>query len=221
MHWNLRNDTTIAARLRTKPLHNAEFTMERDGTRSAPGIGRLAVLMPPGSYTVKLTVDGQSYSQPIEVRKDPNSSATLQDIQAANALLLELQRDIDAAARMLISIESARQRVQNLTGSADLRAAADSLEQKLITVEQNIIDLRLSGRGQDEVRWPAMLGARLSHLANGVAASDFTPTVQQREVQQLLAKQVADTRAALDRVMQTDLVAFNRLLNARGMKPIE
>src|SRR5688500_2934074 len=103
--------------------------MERDGTRSVPGVGRLAVLMPPGSYTVKLTVDGQSYSQPLEVRKDPNSSATLQDIQAANALLLELQRDIDAAARMLISIESARQQVQNLTGSAELGAAADSLEQ--------------------------------------------------------------------------------------------
>ncbi|HYN80668.1 MAG TPA: hypothetical protein VES88_04140 [Gemmatimonadaceae bacterium] len=221
VHWNLRNDTTVAPRLRTRPLHNSEFAMERDGTRSAPGVGRLTVLMPPGSYTVKLTADGQSYSQPLEVRKDPNSNATDQDIRAANALLLELQRDIDATARMLISIESVRQQVQNLTGSADLRAAADSLEQKLIAVEQNIVDLRLSGRGQDEVRWPAMLGARLSHLANGVAASDFTPTVQQREVQQLLAKGVADTRTALDRVMQTDLVAFNRLLAGRGLKPIE
>jgi hypothetical protein len=96
-----------------------------------------------------------------------------------------------------------------------LRASADSLEAKLIAVEQNIVDLRLSGRGQDEVRWPVMLGGRLSYLAGGVGASDFTPTSQQREVQQLLAKQVVQTRAALDRVMQTDLAAFNRLLTAK------
>jgi hypothetical protein len=92
VYWNLRNDSTVVARLRTKPLYNAEFRMDRDSTRSAPGIGRLSVLMAPGSYTVRLTVDGQTFSQPLEVRKDPNSSATDQDIRAANALLLELQR---------------------------------------------------------------------------------------------------------------------------------
>ena len=29
--------------------------------------------MPPGRYTVKLTVGGQSFTQPLEVLKDPNS----------------------------------------------------------------------------------------------------------------------------------------------------
>ncbi|MEO7502840.1 MAG: hypothetical protein ABIW94_09400, partial [Gemmatimonadaceae bacterium] len=180
-----------------------------------------SVLMPPGSYTVRLTVDGQTLSQPLEVRKDPNSSATDHDIRASNALLLDLQRDIEATAQMLNRIESARQQIQRLTSTPDVRAAADSLEQKLIAVEQNIVDLRLSGRGQDEVRWPVMLGGRLNYLAGGVGASDFTPTAQQREVQQLLAKQVVSTRAELDRVMQMDLMAFNRLLTAKGMRPIE
>jgi hypothetical protein len=170
---------------------------------------------------VKLTVDGQSYSQPLEVRNDPNSGATQQDIQAANALLLELQRDIDATAQMLNTIESARQKLQGLTGAPDLRARADSLEQKLIAVEQRIVDLRLSGRGQDEVRWPVALGGRLGYLAGGVAASDFAPTAQQRDVQLLLAKQVVETKNALDRLMQTDIVAFNKVLVARSMKPIE
>jgi photosystem II stability/assembly factor-like uncharacterized protein len=221
VYWNLRNDSTIAARLRTRPLYNAEFRMDRDSTRSAPGLGRFSILMPPGSYTVRLTVDGQTFSQPLEVRKDPNSGATDQDVRAANALLLDVQRDIEATAQMLNRIESARQQIQRLTGTPDVRPAADSLEQKLIAVEQNIVDLRLSGRGQDEVRWPVKLGGRLSYLAGGVGASDFTPTAQQREVQQLLAKQVVETRAELDRVMQTDLVAFNRLLTEKGIKPIE
>jgi photosystem II stability/assembly factor-like uncharacterized protein len=221
VYWNLRNDSTVLVRLKTRPLYNAEFRMDRDSTRSAPGMNRMTVLMPPGSYTVKLTVDGQSYSQPLEVRKDPNSSATDQDIRAANAMLLDLQRDINATGAMVNTIESTRLQLQKLAEPADLRAAADSLEQKLIAVEQNIVDLRLSGRGQDEVRWPVKLGGRLGYLAGGVAASNFTPTTQQREVQQLLAKQVVETKAALDRVMQTDLAAFNTRLVARGGRKIE
>ena len=39
--------------MRTKPMYDAEFTMDADGTRPAPGFGTLSVLMPPGRYTVK------------------------------------------------------------------------------------------------------------------------------------------------------------------------
>jgi len=45
VYWNLRNDSSKVARLRTKPLYNAEFQVDRDSTRSAPGVGGQA---PPG-----------------------------------------------------------------------------------------------------------------------------------------------------------------------------
>jgi hypothetical protein len=79
----------------------------------------------------------------------------------------------------------------------------------------------MTGRGQDEVRWPVKLGGQLSYLAAGVGASDFTPAAQQGEVQQLLANRVKETRGSLDRLMQRDVAEFNRLLNGRGMKAIE
>jgi len=40
-------------------------------------------------------------------------------------------------------------------------------------------------------------------------------------VQKLLAKQVQETRSALDRLIQTDLPAFNEVLRGRGLKLIE
>lgn len=221
VYWNLRNDSSKVARLRTRPLYNAEFQLDRDSTRSTPGVGRLTILMPPGSYTVKLTVDAQSYAQPLEVRKDPNDDATDQGIAASTAMLLALQNDLNTVVDMLGTMESLRLQLQRLPASGDVRSRADALEQKLIVVEQNIVDLRMTGRGQDEVRYPVKLGGQLNYLAGGVAASDFAPTVQQKEVQQLLAKQVRDTRAALDRLMQTDLPAFNEVLRGGGMKPIE
>jgi photosystem II stability/assembly factor-like uncharacterized protein len=224
--WDLRNDTTIAARLRTKPLFNQEFRLGADGTRSAPGFGGITVVMPPARYTVRLTVGGAAYTQPLTVLADPHSRAPLAETRAAASALLGLQRDHGAASEMLNTIERVRVQLQTLRGqlggdAADLRSANDSLEQRLIDVEQRIVDLRLTGRGQDEVRWPVRLGGQLSYLAATIAASDFAPTTQQREVAGILRKETRDTHEALRAVIARDLAAYNALLRARGLKTID
>jgi hypothetical protein len=104
---------------------------------------------------------------------------------------------------------------------ANVRAGGDSLANKLTTIEGNLIDLRMTGRGQDEVRYPARIGAQLNYLAGGIAASDFTPSAQQRSVDRLLAQQVKDTRSALEALLKNDLSRFNTLLRTKGLKPIE
>jgi hypothetical protein len=102
-----------------------------------------------------------------------------------------------------------------------VKTRVDSVEQKMITVEQNIVDLRMTGRGQDEVRWPVKLGGQLGYLAGNIGASDFTPTKQQGEVHAVLQKNEKDTRAALEQVMNKDLAALNALLKGRGLKTID
>jgi photosystem II stability/assembly factor-like uncharacterized protein len=225
VYWDLRNEPTKTARMRTKPLNDPEFTMFPDGTRPAPGFGTLSVLMPPGRYTVRLAVDGQTQSQPLDVLKDPNIPVTAQDIQASAALLTNMQGDMNAAVDMLGSIENVRAQIQSLDGqsaaTADVKSAADSVERKFMTVEGNLVDLRMTGRGQDEVRYPAKIGAQLNYLAGGISASDFTPTTQQRDVDQVLAKQVRDTRSALQALIQNDLAKLNALLRSKGLKAID
>jgi photosystem II stability/assembly factor-like uncharacterized protein len=223
--WNLMNEPTKTPRLRTKPLYNAEFTMDADGTRAAPGFGTFSVQVPPGRYTVKLAVDGQSFTQPLEVRRDPNSAATLADIKASTDLLFAMQATANATTDMLHSIEAVRSQIGTMNAvsstPADVRTAGDSLDRKFMGVEQNIVDLRLTGRGQDEVRWPVKLGGQLSYLAGGIGSSDFTPTAQQKSVNEILVKQMRETRQALEQLMNKDLAAFNALLRAKGLKTID
>src|SRR5436190_184459 len=207
--------------MRTKPMYDAEFTMDSDGTRAAPGFGTLSVLMPPGRYTVKLTVDGQTYAQPLDVLKDPNTPVTDADIRASGGLLMTMQGDMNTTADMLNTIENVRAQIQGLNAPADVRTSADSVEKKFMSVEGNIVDLRMTGRGQDEVRYPVKLGGQLNYLAGGISASDFAPTAQQREVDQVLAKQVKDTRAALQVLIQNDLAKLNVLLRSKGLKTID
>ena len=199
--------------------------MDSEGTRPAPGFGTFTVQMPPGRYTVKLTVDGKSFTQPLEVRRDPNSSATLADIKGSTDLLLAMQATANATVDMLHSIEAVRSQVATMntvsSTPADVKSAGDSLDRKFVDVEQTIVDLRLTGRGQDEVRWPVKLGGQLSYLAGGIGSSDFAPTTQQRGVNDVLVKQMRATRAALEQLMNKDLATFNALLRAKGLKTID
>jgi hypothetical protein len=126
---------------------------------------------------------------------------------------------------MLHSIEAVRSQVATMNAVSStpgyIKTAGDSLDRKFIDVEQTIVDLRLTGRGQDEVRWPVKLGGQLSYLAGGIGSSDFSPTAQQRAVNDVLVKQMRATRAALEQLVTNDLSAFNALLRSRGLKTID
>jgi hypothetical protein len=227
-YWDLRNDTTRSARLRTKPLFNEEFELNADGTRAAPDGGSMTVLMPPGRYTVRLIVNGTPYTQPLEVRKDPSSAATLAEIHDQFRTLIAIQRDIAAVSEMLNTIESVRSQIQAVkrqtateSAAADVRSAGDSLERRFMDVEQRMIDLRMTGRGQDGVRWPVRLAGQLGYVASGIASSDFAPTAQHREVAGILAKETRDVHAALRALMTRDLSNYNSMLRGRGMKTID
>jgi hypothetical protein len=227
VYWDLSNEPSKTARMRTKPLYDAEFTMDADGTRPAPGFGTLSVLMPPGRYTVRLTAAGKTMTQPLEVLKDPNERVTALDMTASIDLLKKVQSDMTTSADMLLTIESVRAQLDSLAAQignssmADVRSQGDSLGRKFVVVEGNLIDVRMTGRGQDEVRYPAKLGAQLNYVAGGIAASDFAPAAQQQKVSQVLAKQVRDTHAALQSLINTDLAKFNTLLRSRGLKTID
>jgi hypothetical protein len=228
VYWDLRNEGTRPPRLRSKPEFNDEFQMDRDGTRAAPGFGAFSVLMPPGRYTVQLAAEGRTLERPLEVRKDPNTTGTIAEIRAQTDVMLALQADHRATAEMLGTIEEVRAQTRALTAqlagdasAAAVRAGADSLEQRFIALERRFIDLRLTGRGQDEVRYPVRLAGQIGYVAGGIASSDFAPTTQQRDVQTDLARRVREARAELDRLLDQDLARFNAVLRGRGLKPIE
>jgi len=222
--WDLRNDSTPPARLRTPPLYAPEVRLGAEGWRPAPGIGTLMVLMPPGTYTVKLSAGGQELTQPLVVRKDPNSGGSEEEIRVQDSLLVDLQSDFVATVGLINQIELVRSQLVTLRSvlaadraAADIRSAADSLEQKFIAVEEDLHQLRLTGRGQDEVRWPAKLAAQITYLAGGMAGADFAPTTQQREVRQLLGQQLRASRTRFDQLVAQDLAQFNALLKQKNV----
>jgi len=215
--WNLEGEQTTEVRMRTSPEYAPDIKLGPDGTRNAPGAGRASILLPPGNYSVKLLVAGQELSQPLIVKKDPNSGGTDADIAAQNAMMLELWKDIDTAARMINQIEVLRSQLEKVDVPA-VKSAVDGFDKKLIEIEENLIQRKLTGQGQDAVRWPPKLLTKINYLANGLASGDFGPTKQQREVQALLKQQLAEQKQRMDEVLKQDLPAFNKVLADNNVK---
>jgi hypothetical protein len=92
--------------------------------------------------------------------------------------------------------------------------SARELEEKLADLEMNLVDLRLTGQGQDGVRFASRLLSKFGHLASGLASSDYGPTDQQLEVQRVLEGELQQQLRTLDEVIGTDLKALNDRLRA-------
>ncbi len=222
--WNLRGAERGQIRLRTKALYADWAQLGAEGWRS--GGNGITILQPPGTYTVALEVGGRTYEQQVEILKDPNSEGSESDIATQVAMLRELQDDLVAAASVIEQIEWIRRQFADLEevmeaqGHTDVVAAMAELGGTFVQLEEELMQLRATGRGQDIFRWPARLARQISYLAGGVATADFPPNDQQREVHQVLKQQLTENQASLQALLSNDLPAFNRMLEERNIAPI-
>jgi hypothetical protein len=176
---------------------------------------------------VKLTAGGKDYEQKLVVRKDPGSGASEEELKAQMVVMEDLRGTLEGVVSMIADIEAARSQLVGLRAvlardstRKDLRSEADSLEQKLIGVEEDLVQLRLTGRGQDDVRYPMKLMARLGWLADGIDYSDFAPTAQQKEVLGVFKTLAAADKVKLTERLTREMAAFNAKLRERGVQNI-
>jgi hypothetical protein len=219
IHWDLQDEPSPQVRLYTSPMYAEHIRVGPEG-RAAPGAGRISILIPPGRYTVTLDVDGNRQSRPLNVLKDPHSAGTEADIAQQVAMLQSLKQDMGRGAAAVQRIEAVRVQLATLarfTQDAQVRAAVDTLTAKLVNLEMNLLDLRLTGEGQDAVRFEARLLQKIGYLAGGVASADFRPTDQQVEVRTLLNRQLDEQLRALDALLARELAALNQTLLAKGL----
>jgi photosystem II stability/assembly factor-like uncharacterized protein len=219
--WDLRDEPSMEVRLLTSPLYADHLVTGPQG-RVAPGTNRLSILMPPGQYTARLTVDGQVQSQTFEVRKDPNSAGTVAEIAEQVRALQGLKQQLNDAAVAVARVENVRLQLQQVQRMADADAQRQlrALDAKLLEAEMKLVDLRQTGAGQDGVRFGSRLISKLGYLSNGVASSDFKPTAQAADVQSILTNENRAAISALDAMLKTELPPLNQTLDARQLPKI-
>ncbi len=219
VHWDLRDEPNDAIMLLTGVKYASHIEVGKEG-RPAPGGSRISILMPPGEYTVRLTVDGQPHTQPLTVLKDPNTAGSESDIAAQVAYLEAVREDVVTAGEVVRRVEVLRVQVQTLlrfTEDDEVKEAAAALAQKLEDLQMVMVELRLTGQGQDGVRFGAQLLQKLGYLTNNVTAADFPPTDQDLEAHELLQERLGEHLATVDAVVASDVADLNALLQSKGL----
>ena len=204
--------------LYTSPMYAEHIVVGEEG-RPAGG-ARISILMPPGQYTVRLNVDGATHEQPLTVIKDPHSAGTEADIAEQIAFLRDVRVDVVAAGEAVHRVEALRVQLQTMARFAEDEALSDAiaeLEDKLEELQGTLVDLRLTGQGQDVVRFAARLLSKLGYLTNALSNADFPPTNQEMEVKGILHEQLQAHLAAVEQVIAEDVAALNEMLRSRGL----
>jgi len=183
--WGLRYEASSSPTMRTAPLEHAHDGLNANGTRSSGDGGRVSPTAIPGTYTVRLTVDGQVTEQPLEILMDPTSTGSMAGMREQLAMSLELREMANRVVALIDALEVERARLLALEEqNGSLSAADQALYDQLTALEMQLTDLRLTG-GQDSLWWGRQLYAKITSLGGYISGSDFGPTDQSREVQQM------------------------------------
>jgi len=226
--WDLRYEILRTAKLRTPPYQEHFVPYGPEGWRPLIqyGGGPISVLVPPGTYTVKLSVEGKELNQKLIVKKDPSSAGTEQDIQVQTELMLKIRKNQDDLIGMINSIEWLRKQMYDLKDvlkndgrKEDILEKLNELDDKLINVESELFQMRVTGRA-DILRWPSGLCTKFSSLASEIRKADFPPTEQQRELHTVLSAQLSSLQKKYREILALELDAFNELLKRRDMENI-
>jgi hypothetical protein len=187
---------------------------------SNPGQGPLAA---PGRYQVRVTVDGVSRAQPLEVRPNPNlADVTARDLEEQFELARRIRDKTSAANEAVIRIRALRAQVEDRLardGEAGLRAAAASFLQPLAEVEQELYQVR-NRSPKDPLNYPIKLNNRLAVLSRVVESADARPTAQTYEVFDRLSRELDVLLRRLERSLSNELPELNRALARRGLGPV-
>ena len=178
----------------------------------------------PGQYQVRLTADGQAVVQPAEIRLDPRVGTVAEaDLQKRFELASQIRDKVVQANDAVLLIRGIRAQIDGVlkqTNDPGIRRAAEQLEQKLAAIEARIYQVKNRSR-QDPLNYPIMLNNKLAALASVVEASEAAPTEQSYAVFADLSQRLDRELAELDRVLGTELPAFNQMLAKANLPAIE
>ncbi len=140
-------------------------------------------LAPPGTYTLIMTVDGERFTQPLTLRRDPTYPATDADLRSQ----FELARSI---GNEIAAVGSAREHAQTLIARhSNLSSAQRARLQRIIgTAPQQTPDDSVGKPAQDfgSLRY---IGDALEALQAGVEMGDVRPTPDQYAAFTVLRRQ--------------------------------
>ena len=172
----------------------------------------------PGTYQVRLTVLGNSFTARLEIKADPRLKVTQADLEKQFELLMKIRDKVTETDDAINQIRDFREqisainkRLKNDPRAKTIDDAGKTLDKKMTEIEEALIQTKAKS-SQDVLNFPIRLNNQLVALGRVVGSAASAPTRQSYEVFDMLNKAVDDQLTKWKAVVATDVKAYNDLI---------
>ena len=194
-----------------------------EGQELAPWEKPLGPKVLPGNYTVRLTVDGTAYEQPLEIVPDPRLDTPAEALQEQLDLLLKIRdrlsdtnKAVSRIRKIRSQVEDWEKRVKDTDAAEPVQSAGKEAREALTAIETELVDTTT----KSPLMAPARLFEKLNALTEFVASADGAPPKQGYEVFDELSIRLDDLLETLDGVISSKVRAFNEAIDAAKLPPV-
>jgi photosystem II stability/assembly factor-like uncharacterized protein len=171
----------------------------------------------PGTYQIKLTVDGQVFTAPMQVEMDPRSKATPAELEQQQKLGLEIFGEVRRARQAMAEIKATNSKLVVVTGQLKdrpkLRTQAEKLSAAVTEIEKG------SKTPADKMGLEAATSG-LQSVLRVVEGGDRTTPQQALDAYQIVDEAAKRGVEAWKQLKGGDLAAFNQAMQKAGLQPI-
>ena len=238
--WDLRLDPPTLVALRTTPPENPHiweeprFQGQEVRTITHWGLAQAEVgpIAAPGQYTVRMTVDGQSFTQPLTILRTPESHADDAALQSSVRLQLRVRDNITQVSNMTNQLEWMRKQLEDeakssankqnlLTLIANMNKKLEQVEYQLITRADALSDDKYFQTAYNLYQNFLWLNGEIGTGAGDVQGSgDWGATETAIGLVLDLEKTLEKVKGEYKAVMETDVPAYNKSIEGTGLKPL-
>jgi hypothetical protein len=172
-------------------------------------------LVLPGTYTVRLTVDGHSESQPLTVKMDPRVHTSMADLQALHSVEVAMASSLDALAKADLEAHSISEQISEPQNSA-IAVQLTSFSAALKTL--------LSGSGPNASKHlPGIdeVTVEATQLYAALQQADAAPTTALSSACEHVEDEGRQVLPGFEEFKQTQLPVLNKTLQKARRAPID
>lgn len=176
----------------------------------------------PGTYQVRLTVDGTAHTAPLVITKHPLRDISDADLLAQWELAGRIRDKVNEANRAVIRIRRIKSDIAERSKDApkEVQAAGEQLTRALAAVEEDIYQVR-NQSGQDPLNFPIRTNNRLASLLRVATTGEGRPTSNVEPIFNELVQELEGETSRLEKALAEQLPELNRMLQRIKRKPID
>jgi photosystem II stability/assembly factor-like uncharacterized protein len=178
----------------------------------------------PGNYTVKLTVDGKSYSRQLTLIMDPRIKTSAEDLAKQHEMEMGAVEGMDESLEELQQVQSVRAQLKDVASKAKGKLAEqiDALDKQCAELQgatqSGFFGLPASGKRPETF---STLNQHFAAILATADSADATPTTQATGVYHELDDASTALRKRWNALNETALLDLNQSLKQSGLPTID